>query len=32
MYNFRKFKEIKEVGGGIHLYAARAIPPDLSRL
>ena len=31
---FRKFKEIKELCGGILLYAAQAIPPidaDLSR-
>jgi hypothetical protein len=29
---FRKFKEIKELRGGVLLYAAQAIPPDLSRL
>ena len=31
---FRKFKEIKELRGGVLLYAAQAIPPidaDLSR-
>jgi hypothetical protein len=29
---FCKFKEIKGLRGGVLLYAAQAMPPDLSRL